>query len=147
MTSHTVWWQTVRYFNVRFYLHWTLPCLELSFMISIIFSSSPFTIIVIIINAVKYLIITKRIRNLSVSKVTLSIVTEAQWGQSTSVVEIIPMMELLKINHTRTVQSSVTSDQHSLSRELTILWLPICFRVRNFSRSRFRLSYNKKKFL
>ena len=68
-------------------------------MISIIFSSSPFTIIVIIINAVKYLIITKRIRNLSVSKVTLAIVTEAQWGQSTSAVEIIPMMELLKINH------------------------------------------------
>ena len=74
-------------------------------MISIIFSSSPFTIIVIviIINAVKYLIITKRIRNLSVSKVTLSIVTEAHWGQSTSVVEIIPMMELLKINHTGTL--------------------------------------------
>ena len=71
-------------------------------MISIIFSSSPFTIIVIIINAVviEYLIITGRIRNLSVSKVTLAIVTEAQWGQSTSVVEIIPMMELLKINHT-----------------------------------------------
>ena len=75
-------------------------------MISIILSSSPFTIIVIviIINAVKYLIIiTKRIRNLSVSKVTLSIVTEAHWGQSTSVVEIIPMMELLKINHTGTL--------------------------------------------
>ena len=49
-------------------------------MISIIFSSSPFTIIVIIINAVviKYLIITGRIRNLSVSKVTLAIVIEAQ---------------------------------------------------------------------
>ena len=74
-------------------------------MISIILSSSPFTIIVIviIINAVKYLIITKRIRNLSVSKVTLSIVTEAHWGQSTSAVEIIPMMELLKINHTGTL--------------------------------------------
>ena len=72
-------------------------------MISIIFSSSPFTIIVIIINAVKYLIITKRIRNLSVSKVTLAIVTEAHWGQSTSAVEIIPMMELLKINHTGTL--------------------------------------------
>ena len=74
-------------------------------MISIIFSSSPFTIIVIIINAViiKYLIITGRIRNLSVSKVTLAIVTEAHWGQSTSAVEIIPMMELLKINHTGTL--------------------------------------------
>ena len=84
-------------------------------MISIIFSSSPFTIIVIIIIiiiiiAVKYLIISKRIRKLSVSKVTLSIVTEAQWGQSTCVEEIIPMMELLKINHRRTlVQES--SDQ------------------------------------
>ena len=73
-------------------------------MISIIFSSSPFTIIVIIIIiAVKYLIISKRIRKLSVSKVTLSIVTEAQWGQSTCVEEIIPMMELLKINHRRTL--------------------------------------------
>ena len=72
-------------------------------MISIIFSSCPFTIIVIIINAVKYLIITKRIRNLSVSKVTLSIVTEAQWGQSTSLVEIIPMMELLKTKQTGTL--------------------------------------------
>ena len=75
MTSHTVDQN-----SLRFYLHGTLPCLELSFMISIIFSSSPFTIIVIIINAVviKYLIITGRIRNLSVSKVTLAIVTEAQ---------------------------------------------------------------------
>ena len=114
MTSHTVDQN-----SLRFYLHGTLPCLELSFMISIIFSSSPFTIIVIIINAVKYLIITKRIRNLSVSKVTLAIVTEAHWGQSTSAVEIIPMMELLKINHTGTLKQSSTGTNISRRETFT----------------------------
>ena len=147
MTSHTVLENSTN-LMLRFYLHWTLPFLELSFMISIIFSSSPFTIIVIIINAVKYLIITIRKDKKSLSKQGHSLhchrgsvraIYFCCWDYSDD--------GIIKDKSHENSAVQCTSDQHSLSRELTILWLPICFRVRNFSRSRFRLCYNKKKFL